>query len=1305
MRFTDKLMKKLLGVCVYLCWMCVAYTHAQVLMHPNRGQWHENIAYKVELDMGELYIENQGITYNFYHYEIPHHHDESSNHTHNDKFSQRVIKTNFLASQRPSKVEEFKHEKYYRNYFLGNDSTKWKTDIHSVREITFYNLYPGINLTYEGKESTLKYSFSILPNTSPSLIQIQYDGTDNIMISETGELIVATDLGEIIESKPVAWTIGSSGTKKMVPCDFFFQDNVLSFKLGKYNASDTLIIDPELAFSTFTGATSDNWGFTACPDNQGNLFGGGIVFGTGYPVTAGAYDGTFNGGQVTTGSTGGTIAGFDIAITKFNSTGTTNLYSTFLGGSANETPNSIVTNNAGELFVLAVTSSPNYPISAGAFQSTFAGGPSTVQYLLFNGSDIAITRLSATGNALLSSTYVGGSGNDGLNYGSNLLYNYGDSFRGEIIVDNANVYFSSTTKSSNFPIASAGGSLSGGQDAVYGKLDYNLSNLMFCNYFGGSGFESGNSIQLSAANELYITGGTTSNTLSLASGGINNNGIGGTDAYVIRVNATTGNVVNGTFLGTSAYDQGYFVQLDLDNNVYVMGQSAGNYPNIGGVWGVPNSGQFIHKLSQNLMTTLWSTTIGSGNGTVQISPTAFLVSDCYDIYFTGWGGETNRTNSLATQSSTNGLPVTADAHQSVTNGSNFYIAVLDKDATYLKYATFMGGVSSSYNHVDGGTSRFDKSGTIYHAVCGSCGPNNNGFTTTPGVWSPTSQSDNCNLAAFKFELSVMTATIGNTDPFICLPNPVVFENNSSNGNSFMWDFGDGNTSTEVNPSHVYDGPGDYTVTLVVSDTNNCFYSDTAYFDITIALFEGNVQAISDPVCPGASVQLEASGGIFYEWSPANLLDNPSIATPTASVTETTLFQVVVSDSCGSDTIQLLVEVFEAELIILADTILCRGDTIPVNINLGNVEQITWTPAEVFSDPFGVPTFIFPYNSTTIQITGVTSDGCVVSGELFIQVDTLAPIIDLIDSVKICRGSSVQVVASGGNYYEWSPNYNLSATTGSSVELAPDESTTYYVLGFNSCGSTLDSVFVEVIQVNAQAGNDTIICPGQQAIVWASGGVTYQWTPPQYASPSNQAVTTVSPISPTRFIAWVTDENGCVDTASVFVDLFPPAFVQTSPDFYGFPGDEIIISANGEGEGTYSWSPSEYLWCASCQSTSAVPPQTITYQVTFVNENGCIAKDNVTIHFDAILYVPNTFTPNGDSFNYIFKAEGGNILNFNMTIFNRWGELIFESNNMNIGWDGTYDGKPSPDGTYIWVIEYSDNSYVEHRINGHVNLLR
>ncbi len=1290
-------------VTAFLSFFVLQIGVAQVMMHPNRGQWDNRISYKIDLDMGEMLIENQGITYNFYTWHHPH---KCSDHDHCNAdpniVKNHVVKTRFLHAQNPTSVIEKDTFSYYRNYYLGDNSNQWKSEIKSIGHLIQRDIYSGIDVEYQTSEKGIKYSFIVAPQQDPNQIQIAYTGADKISINKKGQLIITTTLGEIVESKPVAWTENQQGQRTAVKAKFKLEGTVVSFELGAYNSAEKLIIDPELAFSTFTGATSDNWGFTACPDANGNLYAGGIVFGSGYPVTTGAFDTSFNGGNAAG------IPGFDVSITKFNTTGTANLYSTFLGGSGNEVPTSIVTNTNGELFVLSITSSANFPTTPGAFQTNFAGGPQVTAILLFNGSDIAITRFNANGTALLASTFIGGSGNDGLNDGSNLNYNYGDVFRGEIIVDNAgSVYFASTTKSNNFPMAAGQSSLNGVQDAVYGKLPENLGALLFCRYYGGSGFETGNSIQQAPSGDLYMTGGTTSNNMNFAQGGVNGTYFGATDAYVIRISSLTGIVQNGTYLGTNQYDQGYFVQTDLNNNVYVFGQCRGNYPMTGGVYGNPNSGQFIHKLGPNLTNTLWSTRIGSGSGNIEISPTAFLVSNCFDIYIAGWGGATNQANSLANQSSTVGFPTTPGAHQQNTNGSNFYLAVLAPDAAYLKYGTFMGGISSSANHVDGGTSRFSKEGTIYHAVCGSCGSSSNGFTTTPGVWSPSAMSSNCNLAAFKFKLTTMEAAIGNTDPIICIPEPVTFINNSSNGNYFIWDFGDGNGSNAENPSHNYTVPGNYTVTLIVVDTNSCFYNDTVYFEVFIGQFQGAVATIAEPICPGASVQLSASGGSIYQWSPPQFLDNPNIPNPTATLLTPTLFTVIVSDTCGSDTLTVFVDVYDDNLVIQGPPIICIDDEAALSTNLNGLQNIQWTPAALFPDPTAPQVVIAPTDSVTIGLTAISSNGCPVSGQFFIQVDFTLPEISLVDSINICINGSAQVTVTGGNSYLWNDLPGISPLNTPTVTVNPLEDSWFYVTAFNACGENYDSLFVEVIVPDITAWGDTIVCPGQSALVYAGGGVYYTWEPQNFLELSYDVgqIALVKPGVSTQFIVTGTDVFGCQDTASVWVELFPTPFVQTTPDVYAFIGDPIQIGAIASGPGNFTWSPPNFLSCPFCQTTAVNTTQNMTYTVYFVDENGCTAQDDIDISFDAVIYVPNTFTPDGNLFNPIFKPEGGNLVEFHMIIFNRWGEILFESYNFDIGWDGTYGGKVCPDGTYIWVINYKDINNKKERLIGHINLLK
>lgn len=1210
----------------------------QVLMHPNRGQWEKPIDYLVEMDAGYLYIESQGLTYNLFDYHS--HHDEfEAQHEEDLKVKQHVVKTHFIGSQKPTRAVESQEEKYYRNYFLGQNPEAWKTSVHSIRQVEYQNIYPDIHLNYVTNEEGLKYSLTVQPHANANQIEIEISGSDEIKINKSGDLAIKTRFGWINESQPLAWTINEKGIKTVVDCKFKLVENHLSFLLTEYDHSQTLIIDPQLTFSTFTGSTSDNWGYTACPDEMGNLFAGGIVFGAGYPITVGSFDTSFNGGDLTGG-----IPGFDISITKFNATGTQNLFSTYLGGAGNETPNSLVTNQAGDLFILSTTSSIDFPVSPTAFQPAFAGGVPTIQELLFNGSDLAIIRLSADGTTLQGSTYLGGTGNDGLNYGSNLQYNYGDAFRGEIIVDAlSNVYFASSTQSNDFPVASATGSLQGFQDAIYGKLSPDLSLVQFCDYFGNEGFETGNALQLSQLNDLYITGGSTSATLNFENGGFQLMPVSATDAYVVRADGMTGAIINGTYLGTDAYDQAYFVQVDLDNNVYVLGQTAGVYP-ITALYGIPNAKQFIHKLSPDLMNSLWSTTIGSGIAANEISPTAFLVSDCFDIYLSGWGGVINSFYSLASQSSSNGFPITSDAFQATTNGSNFYIAVLARDADSLKYGTYMGGVTSSFNHVDGGTSRFDKDGTIYHAVCGSCGFSTTGFTVTPGVWSPTDLSTNCNLAAFKFNLNTMTATIGNTDQFICYPDPVIFQNYSSFGNQYHWDFGDGTTSTDEDPIHDYATPGNYVVQLIVIDTNNCYFSDTSYIDIVIDEFEGAIIPILTPVCPNIPFQLEASGGYEYHWSPANLLDDSLSATPMATINGPTTFQVIVIDSCGIDTLSILVDVYSIASEIFVDTALCLGDTIPIMVDSSNLQSINWSPAAYFSNPTAFNTSVFITSSQTITADAITLEGCPLELSTFISVDTLIPSVTISDST-ICDGQIIDLSSSvtiSGGTYSWIGFPEIGPDLSA---ISPTVNTIYTVVyQLNTCIATDSAtVFVNPQPLNLTI-SDTVICFGSTVLLNAEADVlggTFTW----YEGNSVLSNLNVSPTVGVHYFPTIYTINGCSITDSMRVEVLPQPTTLNLVDTSICDGQNVVLNAQPDyAGGTFSWSPTT----ETTQSITVSPAVGTTIYSLVYNLNGCVFEDSSSVEVKIqplALGMNDTTICQGNSIGLLAQPDfiGGNYL--------------------------------------------------------------
>lgn len=1277
-----------------------------VWLHPNAGQWDDKVHYKVEVAMGEMLIEADGFTYylNDARQRMGHH-DTDHAHENETSFNAHVIKSKFLGSSWENNVIQKHPSSFYRNYFLGSDKDKWKSKIHSYNYIELTDYYDGIDLILDAENDILKYSFRVSPLTDPNQIVIEYSGQDKLYIDREGNLHVTNRFGEIIEKKPLAWNLDEHGNKtQAVPIEFdiYGKNNVRFVYPNDYDASQVLIIDPSLTFSTFTGSTADNWGMSATPDASGNIFGGGVAFGQGYPTTVGAYDVTWAGAV-------------DVAITKFNSDGTALLYSTYIGGAGSETPNSMICAPNGELFIFGLTSSSSFPMAGSPFDPTFDGGPNvsaSSNGLGFTaGADMFIARLSANGANLLASTYVGGTGTDGLNV-TNLNYNYGDQFRGEIILDDlGNVYVASTTQSADFPtLLGPQNFLNGSQDAVIFKMPPTLDALIWSGYFGGSGDETGNSVQVSSTGDIYFVGGTTSGSLPFNSGYDQSFDGGIADGYITKLNGANGSIISGSYMGLNEYDQAYCVQLDLNDDVYVLGQTESNWAITPGCYGNPNSGQFIRKFNNGLTNIFWSTMIGAGSGHVEISPTAFLVSDCYDIYLSGWGGQINSASSQAVFSSSNGFPVTNGpnntAYQLTTNGSNFYIAVLDQDASALKYGTYMGGTTSSANHVDGGTSRFDKQGRIYHAVCAACGGNSTGFTATPGVWSTTNQSLNCNMACFKFELSTIDAIIGNVTPVVCIPDSVHFINSSANGNNFLWDFGDNTSSTEVNPSHLYATSGSYTVSLVVSDTNGCYSPDSVEFVIHIGDVQFNAVQ-PDTICAGTPTQLEASGGLTYQWSPGQFLNDSTVAMPVATVDQTTVFTVIISDTCGTDTISVTLPVFDEPYSVIEDTSVCIGSSVDLFATGGVSYQ--WTPAIYLNNPLSATPICTPAAATMYDVEITTANNCIINDSVFVDVYFTPPVPVIPDTVFVCIGLSAGITVSGAANYSWSPNSFINQTTGPSVIVNPPFDMYYYCNFTNACGTLPDSVFVDVLQANVTAETDTTICPGDTANLTAFGGVSYTWYPFNGLNTASGPVVFASPETTTLYYVIGVDANGCIDQDSVLVSLYPEPHIEIIPGIvFADYGDIIQLTAISSTTGPYTWSPSDFLSCVNCAITIANPEENFTYTVSYIDENDCSASDVVNIYYNPILYVPNTFTPGGDEFNQMFLAiisEEKNVLEFHMEIYNRWGELIFESYDFKQGWDGKYGGYDCQDGTYVWKIRLREISNETTVHTGHINLLR
>ncbi|MBI1315994.1 PKD domain-containing protein [bacterium] len=790
----------LLGALAALC----AGSPVQAQFEPNRGQWNGSFSHKLRLNKGAVFVESTGFTLMLTSF------DEHDFRDHPESERSAQVVRMVLLGANPLIAQAIDSASTPTHYYLGNNPAQWKSEVYAAQKLKAADVYPGIDLWIERSENGMVFDFEVHPGADPSAIRWKYEGADSVRLRE-GQLHISTRVGTLYEQLPGAYQTEGHQQESVDLGYRLYADGSIGMAIGSYDRRKALVLDPVLVFSSFTGSSADNWGYTAAYDEAGNIYGAGIAFGVGYPLFTG-FQSFFAGGDI------------DIAISKLSPDGSQLLYSTYFGGNQNEQPHSLIVDSQNRLVMLGSTGSPNFPTTQGAYDPTFNGG---VGIMLENlnypfGTDLFVAKFSASGQQLVGSTLYGGSGNDGINLGLDI--NYADHFRGEVILGpDESVYIASVTRSADLPAPNAHQSASGGgEDALIAKFGPDLTTLAWATYFGGSLADCANGLRLSPdGTHVYVGGGSASSNLLLS--GHQTTFVGGpSDGMILRFASSSGALTASTFIGSGQRDLCFFVETDKLGGVYAFGQSFGNIPVSPGVYAFGGGGQFVQKFDAGLQTRLWSTSIGNGS-LPNLSPTAFRVDDCLNIFLSGWGGITNSSN-LGLM---NGMPLTNNAFNPNSDGNQFYFAVLGPNAGSLVFASYFGGASRE--HVDGGTSRFSPEGIIYQAVCAGCA--NESFPTTPGVYGPSNGGPNCNLGLIKidFETSVRAqATIDASfdSDTVCDTIFVRFVNQSQHADVFLWDFGNGQTSTQINPIARFDSLGTYTVTLIATDTV-CDIVDTA----------------------------------------------------------------------------------------------------------------------------------------------------------------------------------------------------------------------------------------------------------------------------------------------------------------------------------------------------------------------------------------------------------------------------------------------------------------------------------------------
>lgn len=828
--------------------LCSHVSMGQHYFVPNEGQWGNDYAFKTQFGNTTFTIGSDHFGFIQTSYED----EPEGGHSHGHFAGGHFYKMNFVGAQAPS-FESVGEAPYYENYFIG-DRKYWRDGIQPVEEVYMRQLYPNVDVRVYTQYGQLKYDLLAPSADDIQQVAIYYDGVESVEVKD-GRLHVTTSIGENVEIRPYVYHPDS---KRAIEASYVLSGDTLRFQIDE-DYHGPVVVDPTFIFSTYTGSSKDNWGYSATFDpSDSSVYVAGIVrqAAGNYPTTPGAFDSTYNGGP-------------DVSISKFSSDGTTLLYSTYLGAAQPDQPTSIIADDQGRLVIIGSTGSADFPVDSMGYDTSFGGGNSVTSgsFTFGAGCDLFVTVMNPDGRSLYGSTFMGGAATDGINQG--LINNYGDKVRGEVILSPWNTILIATSSSSlDLPLVNSFSTGNAGkQDAWVIELSLDCRQLLWSTTFGNAELESGFSIRVNeTTGDIVLAGSTESGALPLASNGAATSSHGMRDGYITIFDSATRAPFATTFTGTASDDMNFLIDLDEQDNVYVLGQTEdGSYPTSPNAISEINPSVFVHQFSPDLSVSMRSLAFGNKQfGSMSISPTAFLVDKCGDVYISGWGGVVGNSTS-----NTRNMHITKDAFQSTTDGSDLYFAVIDASFRKFNYATYF-GANGVEEHVDGGTSRFDNNGVMYQAICAGCG----GFDTYPtfpnNVYSRNNGSGNCNLAVTVIAFEQQDATVNVSAPdTVCSPFNLVIYDTITGADIVIWDMGNGDIDTSLTvPQRQYNTPGTYTIQVIALDTN-CNTSDTAEISFTVvsATVDANVGVSYDPCDPSRTVNFITpnNNGSAYYW--------------------------------------------------------------------------------------------------------------------------------------------------------------------------------------------------------------------------------------------------------------------------------------------------------------------------------------------------------------------------------------------------------------------------------------------------------
>lgn len=1209
---------------------------AQFRLTKNEGQWDSRIKYKADLKAAKLFVSDAAITYLFYdaekigeiQHELPA----------KDSFRVHAIRVEFTGANNMAVYDALSEYPDYANYFIGNNPQKWKTRVKSYRKLYIREIYHHIDFELFEENGNLKYNFIVKPGGDARQIKLKYHGADSLFLKNSG-LMISNRFGSINELPPLAYEETENGEKKVLSSAYELEGGNLSFKIsGKRNLNKVLVIDPVLVFSTFSGSQADNFGYTATFDSLGHAIAGGTVFNFGFPVTTGAYQMFFAGGN--TEDMGIGYVERDCGIMKYSPDGKTMIYATYIGGTAsNEQPHSMIADSRNNLYIMGTTKSADFPIGiTPAFDDNHNGL-----------SDIFIVKLSSDGTSLMAGTFVGGSGYDGLNGDrpsgqiSPLLYNYADDFRGEIIVDSGdNVYVATTTNSNDFPVVSGFDiTYNGLQDGCVFGLSSDLSTMLFSSFIGGNNHDAAYGLDLGINNDLYVTGGSISTSFNYATYGLKKTNNGGrADGFLLRVNLANYSLMAYTFIGSDEYDQTYFVKTDKYGKPFVYGQTEGIHPVSTGVYSNKDGKMFLKKLSFNLDVIEIETCFGALNKSLpDISPTALMIDECERIFISGWGG-VNFAGEWPGGGTFN-MPLSKDAYQWQTDGYDFYLAVFSKNMQELQYATYFGGRNGSVNvheHVDGGTSRFNKKGVIYQSVCAGCG-GQSFFPTTPGVWSNTNNSSNCNNAIFKFDFENLNRKpVAKDSIYDVLANDTLdFEIQVSDpdrsdslrvvlsGDPFK-----DSTFPKPLPEIVSQTPvsGINAIKIRIRWYTNCSHAGMDTVKLYVKVYDRGCPTQDSNQALIRIVVKDPPLTIAPETMCMNFKEDGSITLSWKAFLKNKFFNYVLLNRINPN----------GKLLVL-DTIFNNGagefkDMTPADPKTVNY-QYYMVGYNVCGKPYDdgnrintLKEFNTPIDSTYLHYATVVDNKSV-------RINWFTSKEEDFGSYDVFRADNINGVSTGFRKIKSFDNINDTDFTDEKVEVS--KKSYCYKIGVNDkCG--------HISRPSNEACN--IVLRGTVGHLFFD----LDWLP---------------------YREWA----GGVSNYELFRKV--------DTGYMRSMANTGLLRVHHDDDLDLWWGAYYYV----VKAYEGVNDSGVGYSATSLS-------NEIRLIQPPLVFVPNAFSPNGDGFNDVWGVSHAFVREFRMMVFNRWGEKVWDNDFKGTQWDGVTRGRLAINDVFIWIVTYRgwDNKF-------------